>query len=70
MIKLEKQVTIIIDGDDVQTLRSVCNACQCYMVDNSPLGYNWHRGEATSVAQFAAEEVLAMARFVEEIREA
>lgn len=68
MLKIEKQITITIDGDNVQTLSSICNCARIYMERNSPGGYNWLRGEK-GIGEFTKEETIAIGKFISQVFE-
>ena len=64
MIKVEKAITIHMDGEDIEVLLKVCSAARAYMDDCSDKpSFNWRRGESV-VGQFSGQEARQIAQFL------
>jgi len=61
---IEKQVTITISGDEVQTLSNICECARVYL--DQHLGRNWRRGEY-DVGQWTGKETYAIGVFIDKI---
>ena len=64
MIKIEKQVRVVIDGEDVQALKNVCEAARVSFAQHPQTnGYLAEHG----IGQWTGAEVSAMFRFLDKI---
>ncbi len=69
MLKVEKEVTITISGNDVDTLSNICNCVRVYMGNFKLDGYNWRSGDCV-VGAYSGKEAYAIGEFIDKIFEA
>jgi len=62
MIKIEKEVTVTISGEDVETFRDVCNCGRIYL-----LNQNYKAFFPTVTGEYYPEKALAISDFINKV---
>ncbi len=65
MVKINKQIEIVIDGDDVETLKNICELARRYIDQHKK-----HEGDERTVDEYTTQQRGAMENLMQEIFDA